>query len=243
MIFSDFKTYIYGILNTYNDSIIQMITHETDKLFKLTRSPNRGEIMKIDPNKISVGLNRFYLIRYNYNGNQIWCPIYAMEFRTIKNKNILYALQLEYLPPKYKMNLFSIIFNYGAVKDILDKNSIIDNVMNELPLPIEPKAFYNILKNNGNMNYALTGYDFSKIKTSYRISTKILPEIIMADCKRYNSTDMKDLIEKIQNRDLENKLSIIIEEYNKLIENYEHDSVEYHKKVKNFEKHLKLFED
>lgn len=241
MIFNDFKTYMYGILNTYNDSIPQMVMGLTDKLFSLSRNPNKGEIMQIEPNKMRYGLNRFYLIRYNYNGNNIWCPIYALEFKTIKNKNILYALQLEYLPPKYKIDIFSLILNH--TKKILDENSDKNNVMEEIGLPIQAEAFYNILKNNGKMNYVLTGFDFSKINKSHIISTKLIPEILMCDCKRYNSASMKDLIETIQNKKIESKLKNIIENYDKLIEDYEYDSIEYHKRLKNFEKHLKLFDE
>ena len=247
MVYTDFKAYIYGILNLYNDNVYNFIQGMTTKLFEIKQSNNILEMVKIMPKNMIKYMNRFYMISYNYNGNKMWCPIYLMEYKNIENKHILYAIQLEYLPPKYKMNLFSSLLNNQIVKKTIDKNSNTKTPTEEFGLPIESKYLYNILKNNNNMNYALTGFDLKKIEISYLISTKILPEILMSDFKKYNSKNMKDLMINMKklnaNTIEEDILGKLIEEYDKLIDEYEHDSLEYHKKLRNFESNLKLFKD
>lgn len=247
MMYNDFKIYIYGILNLYGDNIVKFVNGSAKKLMDIKNSGSNKEMMKLDTKSILKYPNRFFLILYNYNGNKIWCPVYIMEYKVIKNKPILYALQLEYLPPKYKMNLFSIIFNDSTIKKIIDDNSDSKNPTEESGLPLNSNYLYNILKNNNNMNFALTGFDMSKIEQSYIISTKILVDILMADMKLYNSKNMKELYDNMKKTGTidgsDNKLLEIIKQFEKIIEEYEHDSIEYHKNLKYFEQKLKIFKD
>lgn len=234
--FNNFENYMLGVLNMNNDSLEVMVKNLTDKLFRLKNRPNLTEISMVDLKKLVPG--RFYLIHYNYNGNKIWCPILALEYKVIKNKNILYAVNLEYLSPRYKIKLFSLMFNrINKMMEVISESKM---VINERPMPITFENMYNILKNH-KMNYAVTAYDILKIKSSYLCSVKISPEILMADCKRYNSASMKELFEKLPSDEFKDKLGDLIEEFDKLIEQYDTDSLEYHKKFSAIEKNLKLF--
>ena len=234
--FDNFENYIYGSIGLKTKSMTKFIIDMTDKLFELKKNPNLSEIMKVNINKVVP--QRFYLIRYNYNGNKIWCPILALDYKVIKNKNILYAVNLEYLPPLYKIKYFNLLFK--RLKNELTKIVDVDEVQSERPLPLTFEIIYNTLKKNGNMNYAVTAYDYLKIDEAYLVSLKIAPEIIMCDPKRYNSKSMKKLFEKIQDSDEKDTLENIIKQHDQLIENYQEDSIKYHKQIASFEKHLKL---
>ena len=97
-----------------------------------------------------------------------------------------------------------------------------------------------MLKKNGNMNFAITAYDYLKITKVYLCSVNILPLIIMCDPKKYNSKNMKELFIKIPSGPEKDTLKEIIEKHDELIEQYQEDSVAYHKQVATFEKNFKL---
>ncbi len=235
--FDHFENYIYGSLGLETGSMIKFIKDKTDKLFDLKRTPNFTEIVQVNLKKVVP--RRFYLIQYNYNGNLIWCPILALDYKVINNKNILYSLNLEYLPPLFKIKYFDLIFR--RLKDELSKIADTDKIVNERPLkPLSFEFIYKTLKQNGNMDYAITAYDMLKIKKAYLISIKIAPEIIMCDPKRYNSKSMKELFEKLPESEEKDVLGNIIEEHDKLIEQYKEDSIQYHKEIANFEKYFKI---
>ena len=234
--FKNFKKYIYGSIGLDSGSLVPYIKNITDKLFETKRKSNRNLVLKVNLKKVLP--KRFYLIQYNFNGNKIWCPILALDYKVKDNKNILYALNLEYLPPRYKIIYFDLLFS--KLEQPLNKISNATDLTQELPLPISFELIYKTLKTNGNMNYAITAFDYLKIKQAFLISIKMAPEIIMCDLKRYNSKNMKSLLKTLPNSEEKNNLEDIIEKYDKLIEEYQEDSILYHKQVANFEKHLKL---
>ena len=245
MIFNNFRELIYGNLDMYNGNLSKMIQDFTEILMKLRKSPNSIDVKTCNIKNILNGGTKFYIIEYNYNGNRILCPILNLEFKIHEtNKVIMYALQLEYLPPKYKMDLFSKLFDFNETKKVFDLNSVNNDCSAEKGLPISTEAFYNILKTNGNMVYAITAFDVSKILSVSCISTKIAKQMILCDLKPYNVISMTDAL---KNNDLafndneKQRLREIIDQYIKLIKEYKHDSIEYHKKLSSFERNLKLF--
>jgi len=238
---------MYKNFNSYVDESIKInglsdlehyVKYCTDTLFDLKKTPINSEIVQVSQKKLVP--RRFYLIQYNYNGNLIWCPIMALDYKVVKNKHILYAINLEYLPPKFKKLYFDRIFNgsYNELEKVA--KSGFDSISQESLLPYNFEFIYNTLKKNGDMNYVVTAYDYLKIKEIYLISIKIAPEIIFCDPKRYNSASMKELYNKLESSDEKDKLKDIIEEMDEIIETYQIDSIAYHKRVANFEKHLKL---
>lgn len=242
--YKNFQNYINGIINLNGGSIESTIKSLTNKLISLKNKPNNLEILKISPNYNNIEKGQFYLIQYDFNGNYIWCPILSLEKKIHKNNQLLYCLNLEYLPPKYKIMFFNKIFKqvYTTMEKISNDIVVKQNSLNFLSF----EFIYKMLKNNGNMNYAIGAYTIKnfnnnvKIKKIYKISINILPEIILSDFKNYNSKNMNELHNKLPN-DSKIKLKTIIKEYNELIQNYQSDSIQYHKNVALFRERLKLY--
>jgi hypothetical protein len=236
--FDDFKQYILSEKGYFTD-FTQMSIKMTEKLFNIINNINshKEEILKIKKEQLLK--NKFYLIKYNYNGNNIWCPILGLEYKVVNNKNIYYAINIEYLPVNFKLEFFKILFNNS--KSTLIKNVDKKNPLEELPLPYKFEKIYMLLKNN-KMDFALTAFDINKIKDIYSISFKISPVIVMSNCKKINNKDMRKMIEQMLDSKEKQTLIDINEQYQKLIEEYEENSIEYHKKLKLFEKYLKIIE-
>jgi hypothetical protein len=244
--YKNFKNYIWGAMG-FSGTLEKYVLDMTKKMidFKNHPSDNLSEFMKISPDKLVPG--RFYLIKYDFNGNPLWCPILALDYKVHKNNHILYAVNLEYLPPRYKILMF-----YEIFKQVYTQLEIISQkllVKDEAPLNFFTFEFiYKFLQKNGKMNWAITAYTIKnfegiiKIKEAYLCSIKIAPEIIFSDFKRYNSGNMKELQKRLMGEE-EIKLGQIIEQYDKIIEGYQADSIEYHKKVALFREKLKLFNE
>ena len=235
--FENFEEYIYGSMRLHSGSMSQFVKDMTNKLFLLKENPNNSEIRKVNIDKVSP--HRFYLIRYNYNGNKIWCPILTLDYRVIENKNILYAINLECLPPLFKIKYFNLIFK-RLKKEFNLVSEGKGDIRTETKLPINFEFIYKTLKQNGKMNYVITAYDYLKIDQAYQISINIAPEIIMCDPKRFNSQSMKELYLNLPESEEKNSLKDIIELYDDIIDKYQEDSIKYHKMLAAFEKNLKL---
>jgi len=83
-----FKDYCGKLFGEYNNNIGTITKESTDRIFYLINNPN--EEIYFDK-KLSIG--KFYLIRYDYNGNKIWCPIFIIDdrYKTDTQKRIIYA--------------------------------------------------------------------------------------------------------------------------------------------------------
>ena len=243
MIYKSFRDYISGILSKYGGNVEKMVVDQTTTLFNVAFKSDGIESSRIKSQDAAYHNGKFMLIRYNYNGNDIWCPVFNLEYRVIDGKTILYAVQLEYIPPLIKFQLFSSILDMTGARDTLNSNNDKSSIVDESPVPITPEAMYNILKSNG-LNYSLTGFDSSKVTDAYLLSTKVIPSILSCDCKRYNIKSMRQLLAAKKPDDKYTiKLKAIIEQYQAIVDAYKHDSLEYHKKVRGYEKSLKLYED
>jgi len=242
--YKNFEDYIWGVMGLHG-SWERMIFDLTEQLRNLIIKPNLSEVMEIDPSKLVP--NRFYLIKYDFNGNPLWCPILALDYKVHKNNHILYGINLEYLPPRYKMLLFDKIFKqvYAEMDLIAQKELVRDEATLSF---LSFEFMYKMLKVNGNMEWSITAWTIKnflgqfKIKKAYLCSIKILPQIMFSDWKRYNTGDMIELQKKLYGEESV-KLGEIIEQYQKLLEEYEADSILYHKKVALFREKLKLFKD
>jgi len=242
--YKNFTDYIWGMLGM-SGSWERLVYDMTEKLNNLRKRPNYSEVLEINPTKLVPG--RFYLIQYDFNGNYIWCPILALDYKVHKNSHILYAINLEYLAPRYKMLIFNKIFKDVHVDlDLIAQKEL---VRDERAMDfINFENMYKVLKANGNMQYAITGYSIKnslgnfKIRKSYLCSVKIAPEIIFSDFKRYNAADMMKLHQSLVGEE-QVKMGEILTQYNTLIEEYQADSIAYHKKVALFREKLKLFNE
>ena len=130
-----FKDDCYALFGEYNKDWKSCIYESTDIIFDLIEN-NNHEVMFTKPNKLMIG--KFYLMKYEYIKDQyftekylenkrvpslkIWCPIFVLGFkesdkvvqRFDKNKKmIMYAINLDYLPFRYRILFFDIfIFKF-----------------------------------------------------------------------------------------------------------------------------------
>lgn len=238
--FDNFESYMVGLMSFYNNSMFNMVQSLTDDLFNmLDKSESKFSVLAVnDLKKLIPG--RFYLIQYEYNGNKIWCPIFPLEYQ-IKEKHIVYAINLEYLMPTYKIKFFNMIFKQQETLLTKVTNRKVNYIFDENPLTVNFKMIYDKLKSNGNMTFAVTAYNYMKIKKLYIISFKNIPYILMCDPKKYNRSSMKELFDVTEDKKFKDAQDKILKEYDKIIKEYNMDSVEYHKMLAAFEQKMKLF--
>ena len=229
----------------------RLVTESTNLIFSLIKNPNL-EVKRSIKGGIYVG--KFYLIRYNYNGNKLWCPVFVIDdrYNAEIQKRIIYAINFDYLPFRYKIVYLDKLFNMFQsiiIKNI--KNNDNDNDVNkEIPLKVNFESIYRSLKNNGDFNFCITGFDYSKIvgvdkgePEIYGISINIVPRFIFINTKQVNKNIM---IKALKNTDIEKekeKLSIILELYEKTVQDFDNDVKEYYQKLRLIENHYKLYDN
>jgi len=246
-----FSSYCQKLIGEYNGNMKRLVTESTDLIFSLIKNPNL-EVKRSIKGGIYVG--KFYLIRYNYNGNKLWCPVFVIDDRYNAGiqKRIIYAINFDYLPFRYKIVYLDKLFNMFQsiiIKNI--KNNDNDNDVNkEIPLKVNFESIYRSLKNNGDFNFCITGFDYSKIvgvdkgePEIYGISINIVPRFIFLNTKQVNKNIM---IKALKNTDIEKekeKLSIILELYEKTVQDFDNDVKEYYQKLRLIENHYKLYDN
>lgn len=245
---------IQALLGLYNNNIKKIKEESTLMIFDFILKKPNNQDMKTIINSIRIG--KFYMIQYDYNGNKLWCPILTIPpvpnknetgfldkiIKISTNKKILYAVNFDYLPLKYKAFLIdSIIKNniskYEKNSDLIFKGNVVVQENNFIV-----NWIYNFLKNNGNKNYAITAFDISKIKNVFEISSTILNRFIFVDTYYINKRLMYDVLEGIQNVKLKSDFSNKIKKYEDILKLYENDVEEFYKTLRNFEKDLKLLD-
>ena len=262
----------YALLGTYNNDMKSCVTDSTNILFSLVGNNNK-EVMVTKQTRLLPG--KFYILEYEYISDKyfvdkyidkkdvpsisIWCPVYVLGFREsnkivqryLKNKKmIMYAINLDYLPFKYRIPLFDRIFKSNL--DIIEKNKDLhfrgDNVLNEIPLQVESSKIYNLLKTNGGFEYSLTAYDPDKIigfttgnPQLYTISTTLAQRFVFIDCKKLNMKNIIDTYKDSQIDKEKTKLLEILSSFDKIMNDLESDEKTLFKKLRQLETHFDLF--
>ncbi len=243
-----FASYCSALMGQYNDNMKRLVEESTDMIFNLVlKNPNlqvcySSEIVK----------GKFYVIQYNYNGNKLWCPIFVIDDRysTELQKRILYAMNLDYLPYRYKIAFFDKLFKMFSKEIERNKknNDEGNSVKGEVPLKVNFESVYRTLKANGDFNYCITAFDYTKIvgldkgePRIYGISTTILPRLIFIDTKIINKRVMMDMLKETDIEKEKIKLRKILDAYEKTAFDYENDVKEYYEQLKLLENHYKLY--
>lgn len=233
----DFSAKVTALVGQYGKNLRSLTHDSTERIFYLrkTQSPEFRTVSKKD-----IIIGKFYLIKYDYNGNEIYCPIFPLEYKVIKNKHILYAVNLDYLPYSYKRSFFGELFN--RYKDTVDKNEDVD-VSKEIPLKgVNFENIYKILQKNGKMEFAVTAFDINKIIETNVVSTTIMDRFIFLNTRMVNSALMKELATNTKSEEFKEKLDTIVEEYDNLKITYEEDTKYFYKRLRAFEKNYKLID-
>jgi len=248
-----FADYCQALLGEYAD-VAPLVRDSTDMFFSssgLLKNPTL-QVRRSFNGKIFIG--KFYLIRYNYNGNKLWCPIFVIDdrYNAEMQKRIIYAINFDYLPYRYKIAYLDKLFR--MFKDVIQKNKKRnddgEDVNKEIPFKVNFESIYRTLKDNGGFNFAITGFDYSKIvgmekgqPEVYGVSTSIIPRFVFIDTKIVNQRIMMQAIKDTDIEKEKEKLSEILGLYEKLMKDYEKDVKEYYQKLKLIESHYKLAEN
>jgi hypothetical protein len=251
-----FEQEVSALYVQYGRDIKKLREESTLDMFTyILRKPYSNQIRITNIKKMQVG--KFYIIRYNFNGNKLWCPILTIppvpnknengilekQLKLINNKNILFAINFDYLPIKYKTALIDVILKANA--DRYDKNKIfIESGKNtNVELPYKLNWIYTFLKTNGRKNYCITAYDITKIDKIFDISSTILHRFVFLDTYYINKRIMYETLKKLQDREIRDDFTKKIKIYEEILKLYETDIEVFYKSLRNFEKNLKLIEE
>ena len=139
-------------------------TMKTEQLYNLFKESNG---ITTDSRSVRKGQIFFALWGNNYNGNKLWCPIFVIDDRysTELQKRIIYAMNLDYLPYRYKIVFFDKLFKMFSKE--IERNKVNNDngntVNEEVPMKVNFESVYKALKSNGNFNYCITAFDYTKI--------------------------------------------------------------------------------
>lgn len=246
-----FGKYCTALMGEYNNNMKNLVEDSTKMIFSLIQNSNLQVRRSLNA-KILVG--KFYMIQYNYNGNKIWCPIFVIDdrYRPELQKRIIYAVNLDYLPFRYKIVYFDKLFKMFSKE--VEKNKINNDngnsVNDETPFKVNFESVYMSLKNNGGFNYSITAFDFSKIvgvgkddPKIFAISTTILSRLIFIDTKIINKRIMMEVLKDSDIETEKERLKEILKAYEKTAFDYENDVKEYYEQLRLLENHYKLYEN
>ena len=250
----NFTEEIRALYGEYEKNIKVIRDESTLELFTyILKKPNK-QVRATSVSNMQIG--KFYIIKYNYNGNKIWCPILTIPPVPTKNENgilerqlkisgqkkIIYAVNFDYLPLRYKIALIDSLIDNNI--DRYEKNSdkiTIGGVVKE-EFNFNVKWIYNFLKNANNKIYSITAYDISKIVGGYEISSTILNRFVFLDTYYINNRMMYDTLNNITNEKLKSEFSNKIKLYEDIMKMYETDVEQFYKSLRGFEKNLKLID-
>lgn len=235
-----YEYYVRALRGQYGGDLKTMVFECNKEVFR-ARKEQTDWFKSISLNNLQTG--RFYLINYYYNGNKVFCPIFAIDYRVSEyNKHNLYAINLDYLPFDYKMIFFNKLYNNAQT--IFETNADAPDVMKEMNIPVNFEIMYKALEKNGGYNFAITAFDINKIKECYIVSTNLMYLITNVHMRPVNVALMKELAQQYD-EGLEPKIRLdkLITELEEMNETYDTDVKDYYKKLRSLENNYKLFDD
>lgn len=247
-----FTSYCQGLIGEFRGNMKSLVVDSTELIFSFLKN-NTLEFRKSYPEGTII-IGKFYLIRYNYNGNKLWCPIFVIDdrYNTELQKRIIYSINLDYLPYKYKIAYFDKMFKMfqSVITKNIKNNDNGRSVNEELPLKVNFESVYRSLKNNGGFNFCITGFDYSKIvgldkgdPQIYTVSTSLIPRFIFIDTKIANNRIMMDALKDSDIEKEKEKLKEILNLYESVVKDYDNDIKEYYQKLKLIESKYKIYEN
>ncbi len=247
-----FSEEVRALFGQYRQDIKVIRNESTVELFTYILKKPNNQVRASNVRLMTIG--RFYIIQYDYNGNKIWCPILTIpalptknekgyvegQLKVFETKKILYAVNFDYLPLKYKIFLIENIIsnNQNAYDKNQDKIANDGKVKEEFSFKVN--WVYSFLKKNANKNYAVTAFDITKILKVFEVSSTILHRFVFLDTYYINKRMMLDTLQNIQNEKLKAEFSDKVKIYEEILKLYETDVEEFYKALRNFEKNLKL---
>jgi len=236
------KDKISNSVNLNGGNINKYIDDSTNLILKSIEKPNKIDIDKINIKDIKIG--NFYFIKYNYNGNRIWIPIFSLNPPSRKEytPEVLYCINISHMNYKLRILFFNMIFE--SFNSIILDNEKLSIAKNEKSLnKITFDFVYQLLsKNVDDLTYCLTGFNILKIEECYLISTNFVYRFIMTNFNKFNTKNIKIVYDSLSESVEKIKIQKLLEEYENIINTYKEDSDDYYKQLKKLEKYFKLFE-
>lgn len=250
-----FTEEVRALFGQYKQNMRTIRNESTLEIFGyILKKPNK-QVRLTSVSNIQIG--KFYIIQYNYNGNKIWCPILTIppipnkkeegfiekQLKIFEDKQILYAVNFDYLPVMYKAILIETIIKYNLQKYETNSNKISqgDYVKEEFNFKVE--WVYRFLKSNGKKQYSVTAFNIEKILKVFEVSSTILQRFVFLDTYYINKKMMLDTLQNIQNEKLREEFSEKIKSFDEILKLYESDVEAFYKALRNFEKNLKLIDE
>jgi len=235
-----YEYYVRALRGQYRNDLKSLV-FECNKEVFYARKKQTDWFKSLPLNKLQTG--RFYLINYYYNGNKVFCPIFAIDYRVSEyNKHNLYAVNLDYLPFEYKKMYFNNL--YYAAKGIFEANANVPDVMKEKKIPVNFEQIYKSLETGGGFNFAITAFDIQKITECYIVSTNLMYLITNVHMRPVNVALMKERAQQFdEGTEPRLKLESLLEEMENMEETYDTDVKDYYKKLRQLENHYKLFDE
>ena len=177
----EFTEEVKALFGQYKNNIKVIRNESTVELFTyILKNPTNQVRITTIKNMI---IGKFYVIRYDFNGNKIWCPILTIPPVPNKNemgvlekqlkirniKKIMYAINFDYLPLGYKTLLIDNIISSNPHRYNNNEDLIANGEMVTKEFPFKLPWIYTFLKKY-KINYAITAYDISKIDRVYETS-------------------------------------------------------------------------
>jgi hypothetical protein len=251
----DFTEEVKALFEQYKQNIKVIRDESTLELFTyILKDPNK-QVRATSVPKIQIG--KFYIIKYNFNGNKLWCPILTIppvinknengilerQLKIINNKSILYAVNFDYLPLRYKAFLIDAIIENNRDRYEKNSNKISNGGVVKEEFNFKVTWIYDFLKINGHKNYAITAYDATKILKVFEVSSTILQRFVFLDTYYINNRMMYDTLNNLQDEKLRGDFSKKIKTFEEILKLYEKDVEYFYKALRNFEQSLKLVEE
>jgi len=232
------KNIIYNQINLVGN-IQSMIKESTDIMRDLMKNPNEKEII-FSTNYKELKWGKFYIINYDFGKCKMLCPIFIIphpQDKKLYNPEIFYAINIMYIPIKQRIEIFNLIFE--RFPSIISSNEDKTSVKQEKQIKdISFDFFFKLLK-SAELQFSIRGYNIRKIDKFYAVSTKITNRLIMMNINLMNLTTMKQIYDSLDASLIKDELGDTMEEYAKILIEYEEDSVEFYKKLNLIEKFLK----
>lgn len=235
---------------------IRVIRDETTLEFFtfILRKVNNNQIRETTIKQMEIG--KFYIIQYNFNGNKLWCPIFTIpplpnknekgilerQLKIINDKNILYAINFDYLPMKYKALLIENIIKTNFDRYEMNSNKIFKGDRVKEEFNFKTPWIYTFLKRH-DKNYSITAYDVLKILKVFDVSSTILHRFVFFDTYYVNRRIMHDKLTNIENDQLKEEFSDKLKTYDEILKIYDTDVEKFYKSLRSFEKNLKLMDE
>ena len=235
-----YEYYVRALRGQYNNNLSKMI-FECNKEVFYARKNQTPWFQTLPLNRIQSG--RFYLINYYYNGNKMFCPIFAIDYRVSEhNKHNLYAVNLDYLPFEYKTVYFNKL--YYLAQNIFERNADVADVTKEQKIPVKFETIYKSLETNGGFNFAITAFDIKKITECYIVSTNLMYLITNVHMRPVNVALMKEqALNYEEGTEPRMRLEKLLEEMEDMTESFDTDVKDYYKKLRQLENNYKLFDE